>query len=1041
MEIFKGILVGLLLAPGCGLLAQNAPLITSQPTNQAVLLGDNAAFGVAVSSAGPFTFQWQFDGTNLPNVIITAAGNGVPGYSGDGGSATSASLNAPAGVAADAAGNLFIADSFNNRVRKVAANGIITTVAGNGTNGFFGDDGPATNASLNNPWDLAVDGSGNLFIADLGNGRVRKVSPDGIITTMAGGGTNYPGDNAPALDARLAPRGLALDSLGHLFIADADNNRIWAVGTNGIITLRAGNGTNGFSGDAGPATNASLNAPRDVAVDGLGNLFIADSGNNRIREVATNGIITTVAGGGYGFGDGHPATWVPLNDPWAVALDGSGNLFIADFFDNLVRKVETNGIITSVAGNGLQGYSGDGGWATGAELNGPAALALSPSGNLFIADANNYRVRQLPGPTLLLTNLTADQAGNYDVVVTSPFGSVTSHVAVLTVLLPPTIIGPPSSQSVAVGGAAAFSVAAAGTTPFNYQWYFGASPLARETNSSLELTNVDFTNSGAYYVALANPYGSATSIVATLTVGLPPSVSMQPTNQTALPGAAAAFHVAVSGPGPWTYQWQLDGTNLPNLITSVVGDGTNGFSGDGGPATSAELNHPLDVALDGIGNLFIADYDNARIRKVGINGIITTVVGNGTNGFSGDGAPATNAELNHPCSVAVDNAGDLFIADSQNARIRKLAPNGVITTVVGNGTNGYSGDGGPATNAALNYPLGVALDAAGNLFIADSQNDLIRKVGTNGVITTVAGNGAPGYWGDGGLAQHASLQYPTGVAVDTSGNLFIADNYNERVRQVDTNGVITTVAGDGAYNLSHDCPECGPGTFSGDGGSALGAGLNAPSGVAIDVSGDLLIADWLNNRIRQVGPDGIITTVAGDGPLHSYANYPDVGSFYGFYSGDGGPAVQSQLNAPSNLAVDRFGDLFIADYGNNRVREVIAYDDPTLLLKNVSASQAGAYDVVITTPFGSVTSVVVSLTVELPPSLRATLIDTNSLRLDITGTPGQTNILEAATSLLPPINWQSVATNVTDATGAAAFTNSDLSSHPTLFYRLITLSP
>ncbi|HWD20016.1 MAG TPA: hypothetical protein VHB20_12130 [Verrucomicrobiae bacterium] len=1026
----------MLIGLGHGVLAQDAPIIVTPPASQAVLHGETATFDVAVSGAGPFTFQWRHDGAELPGIVITAAGNGVDGYSGDGSPATNASLTAPVGVAVDGLGNLYVADSLNNRVRKVATNGVVTTVAGDGTNRFFGDGGAATNASLNSPWGLAVDVFGNLFIADLGNGRVRKVSVDGIITTIAGGGTNDPGNNGPAVAARLAPRYLTLDRFGNLFIAETENNRIREVGTNGLITVLAGNGTNGFSGDDGPAGNASLNAPRGIAIDQMGNLFIADSGNNRVREVGTNGLIQTVVGGGYNR-DGNPALGASLNDPWDVTLDGVGDLFIADFFNNRVRKVGTNGIITTVLGNGLQGYSGDGGWATNAELNGPAALATSASGSLFVADANNYRVRQLLGPTLWLNNVTADQAGNYDVVVMSPSGSVTSSVAVLTVLLPPAVTQQPISEPAGVGGAVGFSVSATGTEPFHYQWYLNGLALAGQTNSVLGLTNVGFADAGGYQVELTNLYGSATSSVATLTVGLPPSISTQPTNQTAVAGGAAALSIEVSGAGPFTYQWQLNGTNLPNLITTVAGNGTNGFSGDGGPATNAELNYPASVAVDGAGNLFIADFYNNRVRKVAANGVISTVAGNGTNGFSGDDGPATNAELNYPASVALDGAGNLFFADYGNGRIREVGTNGIITTVAGNGTNGFFGDGGPATNAALNYPLGVVVDGSGNLFIADSQNNLVRKVETNGVITTVAGNGAPGYWGDGGLAQHASLQIPTGVAVDGAGNLYIADNYNQRIREVGTNGIIMTVAGNGAYNFSHGCPECGPGTFSGDGWAATNAGLNAPSGVATDGSGNLLIADLLNDRIRQVTPDGIITTLVGDGPRHPDASYPSAGfAGFGYYSGDGDSAANAALNAPSNLAVDTLGDLFIADFGNQRIREVTTHNAPSLELNNLGASQSGSYDVIITSPFGSVTSSVVSITVASPSSLRLTRTGTNSLRLDLTSAPGQTNILEEATGLESPLNWQPVFTNVGDAEGHGAFTNADLSAHQALFYRL-----
>jgi sugar lactone lactonase YvrE len=219
-------------------------------------------------------------------------------------------------------------------------------------------------------------------------------------------------------------------------------------------------------------------------------------------------------------------------------------------------------------------------------------------------------------------------------------------------------------------------------------------------------------------------------------------------------------------------------------ITTFAGNGTQGFSGDGGPATSAGLSYPGGVAVDAAGNLYIADTSNHRVRKVSTSGTITTVAGNGTFGFSGDDGPATNATLSYPTEVAVDAVGNLYIADTGNLRVRKVSASGTITTVAGNGIYGFSGDGGPATNASLVIPRGVAVDAVGNLYIADYGNSRVRKVSSWGTITTVAGNGSPGFSGDGGPATSAALGYPRGVAVDAAGNLYIADTDNNRVRKV-----------------------------------------------------------------------------------------------------------------------------------------------------------------------------------------------------------------------------------------------------------------
>jgi hypothetical protein len=355
--------------------------------------------------------------------IITTFAGGSEGYTGDGGPATDARLYRPQGVAVDASGNVFIADSRNNLVREVnAQTGIITTIAGSagGPGGDSGDGGPATSAELSNPTGVAVDASGNLFIADSGNNVVREVNAQtGIITTVAGDGTpGYSGDGGPATSAQLnGPLGVALDASGNLFIADDDNNAIREVNAQtGDITTVAGNGDWGSSGEGGPATSAELSDPTGVAVDASGNLFIANPGDNTVREVsAQTGDMTIVAGSGTG-GDGGPATSASLNDPFGVTVDASGNVFIADSGDRLIREVNAStGIITTVAGDGTPGYSGDGGPATSAELSFPAGVAVDAHGNVFIADYGNNAVREVTSPAAISVGQSSFDFGSWDI--------------------------------------------------------------------------------------------------------------------------------------------------------------------------------------------------------------------------------------------------------------------------------------------------------------------------------------------------------------------------------------------------------------------------------------------------------------------------------------------------------------------------------------------------------------------------------------------------------------------------------------------------
>jgi type IX secretion system substrate protein/NHL repeat-containing protein len=341
------------------------------------------------------------------------------------------------------------------------------------------------------------------------------------------------------------------------------------------------------------------------------------------------------------------------------------------------------------------------------------------------------------------------------------------------------------------------------------------------------------------------------------------------------------------------------------IITTIAGNGTAGYAGDRLAATAAELYNPEGVVVDNAGNLYISDNTNGRVRKVNPAGIITTVAGNGSSIHSGDNGPATDAGIVNPVSLAIDNAGNLYIAEDSVSMgtwevtwVRKVNTSGIITTIAGNGIPGYSGDGGPATSAELEQAYGIAVDNAGNVYIAVIGR--VRKVSTSGVITTVAGNGSLIYGGDGGPATAAGIVLPTSLAVDNLGNLYITEgsvnSYCPYVRKVNTSGIITTIAGNGIYG------------FSGDGGIATAAALEKPRGIAVDGSGNVYFADQGNIRIREINATGIITTIAGNGT-------------YG-YSGDGAAATGAEIKNSLGLVVDATGNIYFSDYDANVIREI-----------------------------------------------------------------------------------------------------------------------
>ncbi len=524
---------------------------------------------------------------------------------------------APDGLAAGPNGGFYVSvtDQVHSEVCHVSASGEVTLAAGDGTPGYlpapYGDDTGATGAELYDPAGLAfVDGQ--LYIADRLNDRLRVVSSSGVISTFAGNGLSGPplsGSGSASTVALDRPSAVAVDNAGNVLIADSAANQIVEVTPSGIAGVFAGTGVAGFSGDGGPATAAELDDPTGLAVASNGDVYIADAGNNRVRMVNPSGIITTIAGTGVaGFsGDGGPATAAELDYPNALAISATGALLISDGGNRRVREVSASGIITTVAGNGTLGLSGDGGPAAEAGLSEPLGVAVGPGG-VYVADAWNDAVRRI----------------------------------------------------------------------------------------------------------------------------------------------------------------------LPSGVIETVATAADG------------LSFPVAVAVDAAGDIFVADWSN-RVVEITPSGTATTFAGTGVAGFSGDGGPATAAELDYPNGLALGPDGGLFIADRNNQRIREILPDGTITTVAGNGEVGYTGENVPALSEALNYPAGVAVGPSGNLYIADDGNCIVQKVTmASGDVTTIAGwtpiRGVTPVCGYIGADGSGMLNHPTSVAVDPGVGILIADSLNNRVR-------------------------------------------------------------------------------------------------------------------------------------------------------------------------------------------------------------------------------------------------------------------
>ena len=517
------------------------------------------------------------------------------------------------------------------------------------------------------------------------------------INTVAGGG-HAGGTSKSAFIAY--PGGTVRDKAGNTYISSNWGHYVFKLDTKGNVSVVAGKGWAGFGGDGGPATRALLNVPGGLALDSAGNLYIGDSGNNRIRRVdAKTGIITTVAGnntpnmfntGGYG-GDGGPATQALLNSPYTVAVDSQGNLFITDYLNFRIRRVDAKTqIITTIAGNGTGGYNGDNIPATSAEIYYAITVIVDKSNNLYIADSGNNRIRRVDGNTQVITTV----AGN-------------------------------------------------GTAGFK-----GDGGPAAQAELSFPNAVAEDAAKNLYVVDTGN-------------------------NRVRLVNAKT------------------------QKIKTIVGTGVAGFGGDGGPATKAKITDSSGGYIDPSGNLLIADSGNQRVRIVNEQRIINTLAGGGS---AGDKGKATNALLSFPTAIAFDAASNMYIAESGTPVVKKVSTGGTITTVAGTGSEGYSGDGGLATKAEFLGPNGIAIDQAGNLFIADTYNLRVRRVDhATHKVSTYAGNGSSCSTppcGDGGLATNASLSSAFALAVDSAGNLYIADPYDQVIREVNAGtGIIDAVAG------------------------------------------------------------------------------------------------------------------------------------------------------------------------------------------------------------------------------------------------------
>jgi sugar lactone lactonase YvrE len=664
-------------------------------------------------------------------------------------------IRKPRQVYIDSAGNIFFADVDNHSIWKIdAVTGAILRVAGKGTSGSSGDGGPATEAELNAPRGVCTDALGNVYIADTDNNRIRKVAA-GFISTVVNtsGAAGSSGDGGLATEAKLdKPNGVWADASGNIYIADTDNHRIRKVtAATGIISTVAGTGLAGSSGDGGSATLAKFNKPRSVFVDSALNIFIADMENDRIRKVtAATGIISTVAGTSNGYsGDGGAATAAKLNKPYGVWVDITGNIYIADTNNHRIRKVTAaDGKINTVAGTGTAGYSGDGGAATAANIDGPTGLCVKNTGEVIISDTNNSCLRKVSITNNISTlPMTVGPGLNSPDGVASYYDDNPDPAQKKLFLY---IADQGNHRIRKLDTATNTLVTVAGTGSAGSAGDTGQATAAQLNSPSAVAVDA----SGNLYIADTgnNKIRKVTAIGGVITD------SNCSSNCSIISPVAGTGSAGSSGDGGSATLAKLDNpegvfvdasgnifiadtnSNRIRKVTagtiSRISGSSGGFAGDGGDAGAGgvKFDLPQGIWVDASGNIYIGDTDNHRIRKItAATNIINTIAGDGTEGSSGDGGAATAAHLRNPQAVTVDGAGNIYIADTGNHRLRIVNHDAtpVITTMAGIGTSGYNGDNQPAVQARLSSPRGVALGltkAGGRIFISDTGNNRIRTL-------------------------------------------------------------------------------------------------------------------------------------------------------------------------------------------------------------------------------------------------------------------------------------------------------------------------
>ncbi|MCU0748934.1 MAG: choice-of-anchor D domain-containing protein [Akkermansiaceae bacterium] len=879
------------------------------------------------------TFEYSTDPSLLkPYEVSTTAGSGVAGYAE--GAAAIARFSNPSGVVANASGDVFVADRLNHRIRKITAGGVVSTFAGSGAPGFA--NGTGTAAAFEKPTGLAIDASGNLYVADEWNHRIRMITPAGVVSTFAGSGVAGFAEGAVQTARFLYPSDVAVDAAGNVYVADAGNHRIRQIAAgSGLVSTLAGTGVEGSTN--GPAESAQFSSPQGLAVDGTGSVFVADTGNHSIRVISAGNVSTLAGSGAEGFLDG-PGGTAMFSSPRDVAVDADGVAIVTDSGNHRIRRISADGQVSTLAGSGTAGLLDSPGSGlfpvTACKFDMPQGIALDSTGAILVTQEGAIRkiARSAEMPTL---TVTPDAEGNgerslfalvdrpllygatyyFQARGTSYRDSVTGGI--LSFVTPQAMIAVFDGNNTSAPELSHLqtNVVDFGNTPTG-QSFTRQFTISNPGTWPLTVSTVDlppgFILTGG--VGVINPLASATFQI-TLTaanagnyagnvvvssdapeetifsfpiagVVLDPPV-LTTLAPTALGVGIATFNATVNPRESSTTVWfewsqdpEFDGVNVTTLAGS-----TSGY--EEGTGMDARFNQPSGVVTDASGNTYVADKQNHRIRKIAPDGSTSTFAGTGVAGFA-DGA-ANIAQFDQPAGLAFNAAGILFVTDSNNHRIRAITSAGVVSTYSGLGTSGFT-DGIP-TAARFNRPSGLAIDSTGVLYVADSNNHRIRKIATDGSVSTLAGSGVQGTANGFGTA--AEFDTPVGIARGATGYVYVTEANSHGVRKIAADGTTSDFAGSAAI----------AGFANGAGNSAR---FSQPTGLGVGVDGLVYVADTGNHRIRSINAAGLVATVAGSGASGTVDGFGEVAQFF----------------SPISIGTTASGGVIVGESGGSALREI-----------------------------------------------------------------------------------------------------------------------